>query len=48
MTVDRYMFKSLQLPKAFKAFIIKGQACFLLAFFVLATSTLDPIAPNHS
>ena len=41
------MFKSLQLPKAFWVSIIIGHTFCLLAFFVLVTATLDPLAPNH-
>ena len=41
------MFKSLQLPKAFWVSIIIGHAFCLLAFFVLVTTTLDPLAPNQ-
>jgi len=47
MKGEGYMFKSLQLPKAFWVSIIIGHAFCLLAFFVLVTTTLDPLAPNQ-
>lgn len=40
MRVERDMFKSLQLPKAFRTFINKGHACCLLAFFCISNLNL--------